>query len=182
MTLESKTANMRKCLTKFSWLFEFGAVLYFPQASLHCCGLLVSSPRLCFSSGCRLQKTYRNIYTSCAYPSVRVHHQFSKMMIFAKHKVHVDSSFSQLARKVCCRMVKAWAACCSDAGVCPSCVLTSANLHGCRFSFLDVDCFSWWKIHRFFSWDEDANYSLDSHMVVNLGIRFFKVSVARSRT
>ena len=28
--------------------------LYFPQALLHCCGLLVSSPGLCFAPGRRL--------------------------------------------------------------------------------------------------------------------------------
>ena len=43
-----QTIKMRKCLTNLSWLFEFGAV--------HCCGLLVSSPGPCASSGWRLSE------------------------------------------------------------------------------------------------------------------------------
>ena len=57
---------MRKCLTRFSREFVFGAApcqsrvpcapsfRYYPQASLHCCGLLVSSPGQCFSPGWRV--------------------------------------------------------------------------------------------------------------------------------
>ena len=64
----------RKCLTKFCWIFEFGAVhcqrrllcapsfLYFPQASLHCCCLLVSSPGLCFSPGWRLPEALFTVF------------------------------------------------------------------------------------------------------------------------
>ena len=45
---ENKIVEMRKCLTKFGRIFECGA------ASLHCCGLMVSSPGPCASSGGRL--------------------------------------------------------------------------------------------------------------------------------
>ena len=51
--LKTNLHKCERCLTKFSWLFEFGAALL-PLASLHCCGLMVSSPGPCASSGGRL--------------------------------------------------------------------------------------------------------------------------------
>ena len=46
--MQVKTAKMRKCLTKFSFIFKFGA------ATLLCCGLMASSPWPCASSRGRL--------------------------------------------------------------------------------------------------------------------------------
>ena len=50
INFENKTANMRTCLTKFSRIFECGAV--FPKH--RCCGLITSFPGPCASSGGRL--------------------------------------------------------------------------------------------------------------------------------
>ena len=47
---------MRKCVTTFSRIFECGA------ASLHCCGLMVSSPGPCASSGGRLPEAFFMVF------------------------------------------------------------------------------------------------------------------------
>ena len=97
-TFENKTAKMRKCLTKFSRIVECGAAqsllalleqralcTFFsltPQASLHCCGLMASSPKPCASSGGRMPEALFMVFLSDSKSAVDGCFQFQNFQAF----------------------------------------------------------------------------------------------------